>query len=636
MKVIDLNILMIEDDPLDAELNKEQLQSLEEYNCNITLVDNKTDFVNALKSFTPDIILCDYNLPQYNGLEALRDLNGINNLIPFIFVTGKMQEEIAADAIKAGAWDYVVKDRLFRLPLAVRSVLELRKEKEIAAKAEDKSNSLLMAIEQTSAQMVLMNKNKHIEYVNKRFIENTGFTFEEVVGKHLMSLGDLEKNSEAYEEIENKLNQGQIYKGEILSNTKDGRKIWESLSISPIRNNDNIITNFVSVKENIDERKKLEQELIDALEKAKRSDKLKDAFLQNLSHEIRTPLNAIVGFSRIMKENEDLSKTDLDSYTSIIIDSSYQLLSIVSDILTISRIQTGEESISYLNVDVNKTLEQLYYIFLPTAETKGIDLSYYLDSREKSFYINTDETKLRQILTNLINNALKFTHKGSVEFKYIVKKDTIDFYVNDTGIGIAESDQCMIFERFRQVDSIHASYGGTGLGLSISSSFAKMLGGDIVVNSEPNKGSSFCLSLPFKPVETVIEEKIMKKENLKSKTLKILIAEDEENNYQLLDSILTNSTTILLRAKNGLEAVEVFKENPKIDIILMDIKMPIMGGIEAFNEIRKINKNVPIIAQTAFALESDKQKFLEVGFTDYVSKPIKVEELIVKINSYVE
>jgi PAS domain S-box-containing protein len=625
-----LHILMVEDDPLDAELNKEQLLQLDEFECIYDWVNNREDYLKALDTTNPDLILCDYNLPQYNGAQALKDLRERDSLIPFIFVTGTMNEETAADAIKSGAWDYVVKDRLFRLPLAVRGVLNLKEEKQIASRAEEKVNRLVMAIDQSSAQIVVVSANGTIEYVNQRFTGITGYLANETIGKNVFNLPHCDSNLGFSPEAIENLKQGKIFRGEVLSRKKDGNSFWELVLITPIVNEDGIITNYVSVKEDITSRKEMELELIKARDKAEQSDHLKDAFLQNMSHEIRTPLNAIVGFSNLLHETESLTNEILKNYTSIICNSSNQLLSIVTDVLTISSIQTGHENAVLAPFNINKMYSQLYDILSPVAQNKGINFIWKNESSE-SFEIITDEVKLTQIITNLLNNALKFTKQGEVSFGYNIKKDLIEFFVKDTGIGIPKEKQEMIFERFFQVESNQqTSNRGTGLGLSISQSFARMLEGYITVESDSNLGSHFRVILPYKPVKSKPFSDTHPKLDLHSAT--ILIVEDILDNYYLLEAILTKTNVNLLAASNGLEALNLCKKKPQIDLVLMDIRMPVMDGLTAFKKIREIRKDLPIIAQTAFALEQDKKNFLAAGFTDYISKPVNAKDLLNKIS----
>ena len=629
----DLHILMLEDEPLDAELNIAQLQLLEEYNCIVQLVSNKEAYLSALQSGCPDIIISDYNIAQYNGLEALKDLKAKNLLIPFIFVTGAINEETAVGTIKEGAWDYVVKDRLSRLPVAIRSALTLREEKINNAKAKTQTQKLLLAIEQSPAQIVINNIEGVIEYVNTRFTEVTGYQSDETIGKDIRLFFPIH----TFDEVWKNLSTGNSWQGEIQNTRKDGACFWEYITISPIKDKDNKITHFVAVKEDITKRKLMEHELIEARDKAEQSDKLKDAFLKNLSHEIRTPLNAIVGFSDLLQKDKALPQETIESYTSIIKSSSNQLLSIVSDVLTISSIQTGQETTYFKPVNINSLIDDLYYFFNTRAVEKNLNLIFSKGAPDKLIHTFTDETKLMQILANLLNNAIKFTHTGAIELKYALKGDYIEFSVKDTGIGIHKKAQGFIFERFRQADtSIATKYGGTGLGLAISKSFAHMIGGNITVESVPSKGSTFYLTIPYSHQETQPVNEDLNQSDLWNKTLTILIAEDEINNFKFLKAVLLSKNITLLYAANGQEAVQICKQNPDIAVILMDIKMPVMDGISALKKIRKFRKDIPVIAQTAYAMEHDRQYFLDMGFTDCIIKPIAKEELFGIINNAIK
>jgi PAS domain S-box-containing protein len=637
MQKKDLYILMLEDEPLDAELIKAQLSLLEEYNCIVQWVADKQSYLDALQSNCPDIVLSDYKLPQYTGLEALHDLRSKQMIIPFIFVTGTIDEETAAGTIKAGAWDYVVKDRLFRLPLAIRGALQLKEERINKAEVAAKNRQLSMALEQSPVHIVISNTDNKIEYVNTKFTEVTGYTPEEVIGKDIRMLVPEAERDRFLNSLQKAFRFKDSWRAEMQSIKKDGSLFWEYISVSPLKNEHGDITHYISVKEDITRRKQMEQELIEARDKAERSDKLKDAFLQNLSHEIRTPLNAIVGFSEILFKEHNISPDIIESYTSIIKSSSNQLLSIVSDILTIARIQTGQETIVVKTVDINKLFDDLYVIFNPIIAGKNLQFIITKDSDDEALLINTDETKLIQILTNLLNNSIKFTHEGSVELKYEVKNGNLEFSVTDTGIGIAKEAQDLIFERFRQADiSISASYGGTGLGLAISKSFAEMLGGNLRVESFPHRGSTFFVTIPY----TMPKDKLVK-ENSKAliqttRHITIVVAEDEIYNFQLIEAFLYSKNITLLHAKNGQEAVEFCRNNPDVDLVLMDIKMPELDGISAFEEIRKMRKNIPVIVQTAYALEQEKQQFLQKGFTDYISKPLIKEEFLRIINKILD
>lgn len=633
MNQTDLNILMLEDDPMDAELNKAQLHLLEEYRCNVQWVSSKQAYLDAISATSPDIVLSDYNLPQYNGIEALNDLRKIHPLTPFIFVTGAIDEETAAGTIKAGAWDYVVKDRLFRLPLAIRSALLLKEERINTTRAEEKNRQLSKAVEQSPVHIVICDRENTIEYVNKKFTEVTGYTANEIIGKNVEILVPPYIKDEYYKSLNTINTSDEGWKGESQSLRKDGSVFWEYIYISPLKNDKGETTHFVAIKEDITKRKQMERELIEARDRALRSDKLKEAFLQNLSHEIRTPLNAIVGFSELL--NLDKQQTnEQKEYVSIILDSSNQLLSIVNDILTVARIQTGQETVVLKPTDINAIIDNLYASFKSQADSKSLELTAQKGSSYAAYIVQTDETKLTQILNNLINNAIKFTEKGKVEFGYTINKKQIKFYVKDTGIGIAKNFQEIIFERFRQVESsLNRTFGGTGLGLSICKAFTEMLGGTISVESELAVGSNFQLTIPLQE----IEKKPAPPHSFSPPSdtrYTILVVEDELFNFRLIEAYFHKMNFNIIHAQNGQEAIEYCLSNIKIDIVLMDIKMPKVDGVSAMREIKRHNASLPIIAQTAYALESEKQHLLEMGFDDYIAKPIKKDELIQKVNIY--
>lgn len=630
MNKTDLHILMLEDEPLDAELNIEQLLLLEEYNSIVEVVSDRHSFLSALDRSEYDIILSDFNLPQYNGIQALKDFKARNFLVPFIFVTGTINEETAAETIKAGAWDYVVKDRLMRLPLAVRSALKLKEKRLMVAATEKKIHDLIAAIDQTSVQIIVLNEFHKVDYVNKKFTELTGLTAEDLLGEN--SFTDLHLGN-VFKHINSPLG-NEVYRGEEKGRLRDGSDCWTLITITPIKNDNDKITGYVVVKEDITLQKITEQTLTEALQKAENSDKLKDAFLHNLSHEIRTPLNAIVGFSDLLTDGEFSLPQSVRDYASIIQKSSIQLLSIVTDVLTMASIQTGQEKLVSSKVDLNSLTDLIFASFKPKAEVVKLSFVIRKLSHNMPQFFMTDETKVTQILTNLLENAFKFTHEGYVELSFDCIDGFLKFYVKDTGIGIPQTAQKYIFDRFRQADNnIHVIYGGTGLGLSICKSYAEMLGGSISVISNQGEGSEFRLSIPYvMPADQVSCQN--NSTDVKAPNLTILVAEDEICNFELIEAFLKITEINLLYASNGYEALKVCEENRFINLVLMDIKMPVMDGITAFKEIRKIRNDLPILAVTAYALENEKDKFLDLGFNGYISKPIKKEILLDAIYSY--
>jgi signal transduction histidine kinase/CheY-like chemotaxis protein len=386
-------------------------------------------------------------------------------------------------------------------------------------------------------------------------------------------------------------------------------------------------------------------ELMDAKNRAEQNDRLKSAFLANMSHEIRTPMNGILGFAELLKE-PDLTGEKQKEYIRIIEKSGTRMLNIINNIIDISKIESGLYKVEIAETNINQQIDYIYSFFKPEVENKGMQLYAYKFLPETEALIKTDREKFYAILINLVKNAIKYSKQGSIEFGYEIIVDTrhalydaghalyLQFYVKDTGIGIAADRQEAIFERFIQADiADKQAYQGAGLGLSISKAFVEMLGGKMWVKSELGKGSCFYFNLPYIQVENkayTVPDKTKNTDNgmtKVSKKLKILIVEDDEPSELLISEIVDSYGEKPLKVKNGIEAVEVCRNNPDIDLVLMDIQMPEMDGYEAARNIRGFNKNVIIIAQTAYGLAGDREKALFAGCNEYISKPLNVSDL---------
>ena len=368
--------------------------------------------------------------------------------------------------------------------------------------------------------------------------------------------------------------------------------------------------------------------LRNAEKKAVESDRLKTAFLQNISHEIRTPMNSIVGFSELLREPETNEK-EKEEYLDMISRSSDQLLNIVNEVLDISLIETGNITLNYRNIHLNHLMDELYLIFKPLV-FNGVSFSYEKGLSEDLSYIETDVTKVRQVLNNLLSNAFKFTERGYIRFGYTLVEDDLQFFVEDSGIGIDSTFHDKIFERFLKIghDEIKL-YEGVGLGLAICKGNVDLLKGKIWFESEPGKGSRFFFTIPYKQVYSDKQApslRTLPAEELRE--LVILVAEDDEVNFKYINEIFRASGAKILHAVNGREAVDMSRDNDKIDIVLIDIKMPVMNGYEAIKQIRKLRPGLPIIAQTAFALSNEMLKAFNAGCNDYISKPFSKEQLL--------
>lgn len=370
-------------------------------------------------------------------------------------------------------------------------------------------------------------------------------------------------------------------------------------------------------------------ELRAAKEKSQESDRLKSAFLANMSHEIRTPMNGILGFAELLKK-PNITGLEQQKYLKIIERSGARMLNIVNNIVDISKIESGVIEINNKVTNINDQIEFLISFFAPEIENKGLRLVYSKSIPTENTYIKTDAEKLYGILTNLLKNAIKHTHKGAVELGYRLKTEgeqhMLEFFVTDSGNGIPKDRLEIIFDRFMQADmSNKTAYQGAGLGLSISKAYVEMLGGKIWVESEHGVGSTFRFTIPYQPAEAEIMPEKTIQQPTKEKSinkLKILIVEDDAGMEFLLSETVEEYCSELLIARDGMEALEISKDNPDIDLILMDIRIPKLDGYETTEEIRQFNKNVVIIAQTACAFSSDRDKAIEVGCDDYVSKPI--------------
>ena len=385
------------------------------------------------------------------------------------------------------------------------------------------------------------------------------------------------------------------------------------------------------------QRKKTVQHLQAALLKAEENDRLKTAFLHNISHDIRTPMNAIVGFSGFLND-PDLKAGEMQEYTEIICNATHQLLSIIEDIINISTLEAGQEILIQKETNVNALLNALNKQFQAKIIQSEVELHINSSLPIQASLITTDETKLLQIMTNQLNNACKFTRKGKVTMEVEVKNNYLEFRVQDTGIGIDKSMHQAIFERFRQADgNIAREFGGTGLGLSISKAYVVLLGGKIWVNSEPGMGSTFCFTIPYLPVNTEMElhKQTTEVEMIAPDQQKtILIAEDEKFNYMLISEMFKGMNAKLIWAKNGWEVLQVCHTGEKIDLVLMDMKMPVMDGFEATQMLRGFYPEIPIVAQTAYASEKEKQRILECGCNEMITKPFDVNQFKSIVNKY--
>ncbi|MBK7029278.1 MAG: response regulator [Bacteroidales bacterium] len=375
------------------------------------------------------------------------------------------------------------------------------------------------------------------------------------------------------------------------------------------------------------------EDLVIAKDKAETSDKLKTAFINNISHEVRTPLNGIIGFSEMLV-SPDITSENKALFSDIIKKSSRRLLNTITSYMDISMIVSDNMEVHTKRFPINQILDDLFKEYVQIANDKGLNTKLTRPDIPANLQLETDPDLLHKTLSHLLDNAIKFTVEGDIEFGFRKTLSSIEFFVQDTGIGIDKEKADVIFENFMQADiSLTRGYEGSGLGLSIAHGLARLLGGTISVESEKGQGTTILIQLPdsliakYSPPETLPRiQPVYQTDPV------ILVAEDDEFNYKFLEIILKKANFKVLRAENGVEAIENCRTHAEICLVLMDIKMPIMGGIEATKEIKALNPNLPVIALTAYVSTQDEYEALLSGCDEFISKPVNRVKLLELMN----
>ena len=508
--------------------------------------------------------------------------------------------------------------------------------------AELELRKLKQAIEKSPLDIIITDIQGKIEYVNSNFVKQTGYTFEEIKGKNPRILKSDYHSHDLYRDVWETISSGNSWQGEILNKKKNEELYWADVLIVPISNNGQKITHFVSIEEDITEKKKILDELIAAKENAEEINRIKSYFFAHMSHELRTPFVGIMGNAEFLAES--LTKKEERELAEGIVSSSKRLMETLNKILEITKIESEKVEINIDDVSINKILQEVDNLYRKTALQKNLE--FIVNQNKENLIVKTDENLLGDILANLINNAMKYTNEGKIEIssdKIVLNgSQYITISVENTGIGIPINKHSIIWEEFRQAsEGMNRNFEGAGLGLTIVKKYINLLNGKISLESEEGKGTKFNITLPYSvtdkiPFEKIYnnkkgEKKTQQTEHLQhsqNKTVKILYVEDDETARFIVNKFLNKYYYINLAENSNMAFKKILEDN--YDMILMDINLKNgLNGIELTKIIRMLPsyQKIPIIAVTAYAHPDDKKEFLSKGFTDYISKPFIMKEL---------
>jgi len=671
----DLSILIVDDD-MPSRVYSEIL--LKQVSNTVFTAEDGAQGLQIYNEFQPDIVITDIAMPYLNGIDMSRKIKSINPKAQIILTSAFNDTQFLIQSIEIGVNYYLLKPiQKKQLIDTVMRVIEYRNlEKEIEEQTLH-IKKLSQAVEQSPSMLLILDKNRNIEYANPKYVEISGFSFDEI-RKSTLTENSIEI---LFPDSVNKLVADRIKierKQEIRKVKKNGDEYWVSAALSTICDESNDIVNYIVTFEDITEfknaqyilkginyelekrvqertaqlqntnelliaeiaeREKAEQEMRQAKEIAEAANKAKDSFLAKVSHELRTPMNSILGILKVLLDSE-LNKKQ-QKFLNIVKSSAENLLNIINDILDITKIEAGKIELKYQTFNLISVVQQVIELHIYSAKKKNIELkSIFLKPLPEN--VIGDPFRLQQVLNNLIGNAIKFTDRGevTVAVKQIAenkRKSEIQFSISDTGIGIAENKMDLLFKSFSQVENSETRESiGTGLGLAISKELIDMMNGKIWVESKLNIGSTFHFTVDFNlPVNKIKYDKSIEEFiDLPSRQLKILVVEDNLINLEVVKQVLLSKKWEFVFASNGKEALEVSRTN-SFDVILIDIQLPDMSGIELIKLIKEntqnLNQKSPAIAITGHGSLEYKKMCLDAGFDSFITKPYNWDNLLKEI-----
>jgi PAS domain S-box-containing protein len=556
--------------------------------------------------------------------------------ILIIFLSSKLRKanrDLAEKNIRIGQ----VNDELHRMNR------ELAVQKDLLAGEYSESDKFFEILFKSADDGIsFYDREWNLKYANPAFYSLIGIdreTYQSMGISYFVHPDDKDYQVKRIEGLKNK----DFFESELRLKHKDGHFVNLSTRSVIVRDESGSVIGALTITRDISGMKQVHEELIKANIEAETSNRLKSSFLANISHEIRTPLNSVVGFSNLLLSN-DITKEVKEEYIEHINHNSEKLLQIIGDIIDLSRLESSQIEITYeeasVHLIVNEVIEEARQLI--RRNEKSIILNLKDQFEDISDLIFTDKVWLKRVLSHLMDNAIKFTLDGSIEFSYFKENENLIFKVKDTGIGINKENLGRIFEEFRQeIDGHHRPFEGLGIGLTLAKEVVERMGGKIYVQSEKGIGSEFSFSIPYRPagstkgkLNRLMRDQVASPINWSSK--KCLLVDDNKDVLIYINRILLDTGITVITARSGSEAIEIISNDPQIDVILLDMQMPEMNGIDATKQIRKIRKDLPIIAQTAFIFEDDKDIILEAGCDACLIKPIRKEHLLTVMASFIK